>query len=157
LTGASFAAGHPYLLQSQPHWENRAMSNANVSLVQSLYAAFGRGEIPTIIAAMAPDVDWSLIGRQDDHPLFGARSGSSQVQEFFKMLAELQESVSFTPKEFYASDDRVFVLGHYNWKIRKTGRHAESDWCHIFTVKNGKITKFLEFTDTAQFAEAVRA
>ena len=133
------------------------MSNANVSLVQSLYAAFGRGEIATIIAAMAPDVDWSIIGRQDDHPLFGARSGSSQVQEFFKMLAELQESVSFTPKEFYASDDHVFVLGHYNWKIRKTGRHAESDWCHIFTVKNGKITKFLEFTDTAQFAEAVRA
>ena len=34
------------------------MSNANVSLVQSLYAAFGRGDIAAIISACARDVDW---------------------------------------------------------------------------------------------------
>jgi uncharacterized protein len=48
------------------------------------------------------------------------------------------------------------VLGHYAWKIRKTGRAVASDWVHVFTLHNGKVTKFREFNDTAQFAEAYR-
>ena len=32
------------------------MSNANVALVQGLYAAFGRGDVADIIASLAPDV-----------------------------------------------------------------------------------------------------
>jgi ketosteroid isomerase-like protein len=48
------------------------------------------------------------------------------------------------------------VLGHYAWKIRKTGRSVASDWAHIFTVRNGKVVRFREFNDTAQFAEAYR-
>jgi len=133
------------------------MSSANITLVQSLYAAFGRGDVATIVAAMTPDVDWILTGRREDHPLFGARKGVAKVEEFFKTLAELQESIAFTPKEFYGSDDRVFALGHYIWKIRKNGRQADSDWCHVFTVKGGKVTKFQEFTDTAQFAAAIKS
>jgi uncharacterized protein len=53
-------------------------------------------------------------------------------------------------------DDKVFVLGHYTWTIRKNGRTADSDFIHIFTVRNGKVVAFLEFTDTAAFAEAYR-
>ena len=47
------------------------MSQANVSLIQSLYAAFGRGEIATIIAALTPDMEWRLNGSRSDHPLLG--------------------------------------------------------------------------------------
>jgi uncharacterized protein len=46
------------------------------------------------------------------------------------------------------------VFGHYAATIRKTGRKAASDWVHIFTVRNGKVAAFLEFTDTAEFARA---
>ena len=41
--------------------------------------------------------------------------------------------------------------------MRKTGRSVASDWVHIFTVRDGKVVAFREFTDTAQFAEAFRA
>jgi ketosteroid isomerase-like protein len=30
------------------------------------------------------------------------------------------------------------------------------EWLHMFTVRDGKLAAFDEFTDTAQFAEAVR-
>ncbi len=133
------------------------MSNANVTFLQSLYAAFSRGDIATVIAGLAPDVDWTVVGRREDYPLCGHWKGQSGVQSFFHGLAELQEVTSFTPKEFYAAEDRVFVLGDYAWKLRKNGRQVASDWCHAFTLKNGKVAKFLEFTDTAQFAQAQRA
>ena len=130
------------------------MSNANVSLVQSLYAAFGRGEISTIINAMAPDVTWTITGRRTDHPLFGTRQGLEGVRGFFDKLAELQDATEFSPRDFYLSGDKVFVLGHYGWKMRKGGRTVDSDFIHIFTASGGKVTAFREFTDTAEFAQA---
>ena len=42
------------------------MSQADVTLIQSLYAAFGRGDIATIIAAVAPDIEWRLNGSRSD-------------------------------------------------------------------------------------------
>ncbi len=132
------------------------MSSVNIALVQSLYAAFGRGDIATIINALSPDVDWSVNGRRKDYPLLGSWKGSSEVQKFFQGVAEHEEATDFSPQEFFAVEGRVFVLGHYAWKIRKTGRAVASDWVHVFTVRNGKIAAFREFNDTAQFAEAYR-
>jgi ketosteroid isomerase-like protein len=132
------------------------MSATNIAFVQSLYAAFGRGDIKAVIAGLAADVDWIVNGRRKDYPTLGSWKGQEGVQKFFEGVAEHQEAVEFTPREFFAADDRVCVLGHYAWKIRKTGRSAASDWAHVFTVRNGKVVKFREFTDTAQFAEAYR-
>jgi uncharacterized protein len=132
------------------------MSSANIALVQSLYAAFGRGDISTIINALSPDVDWTVNGRRKDYPLLGSWKGSSEVQKFFQGVAEHEEATEFSPHEFFAAEDRVFILGHYAWKIRKTGRAVASDWVHVFTVRGGKVVAFHEFNDTAQFAEAYR-
>jgi ketosteroid isomerase-like protein len=132
------------------------MSNTNVELIKSLYAAFGRGDIGAIISALSPDVDWSLNGRRADYPLLGTWKGPNEVQRFFQGIAEHQETVEFSPREFFAADDRVFVLGRYAWKLRKNGRTAASEWVHIFTIRGGKIVAFREFTDTAVFAEAFR-
>ena len=52
------------------------MSAANIAHVQSLYAAFGRGDIATIIAGLTPDIDWQTVGRQTDFPALGARNGA---------------------------------------------------------------------------------
>ena len=133
------------------------MSNANVTLVQSLYAAFGRGDIGTIIGAAVPDTVWHVHGRTKDHPALGVQKGPQGVQKFFEILAETQDVVTFAPREFYAADDKVFVRGNYAWTMRKTGKQVSSEWLHMFTIRDGKLAGFDEFTDTAQFAEALRA
>jgi ketosteroid isomerase-like protein len=132
------------------------MSNANVTLVQNLYAAYGKGDIPTILAGLTPDVDWHSGGRAQDYPGFGPRKGHTAVADFFKIVAENNEFHHFSPREFYAADDKVFVLGDYEMTFRKSGKKYESDWCHVFTIRNGKVTKFREFLDTAQAADAFR-
>jgi ketosteroid isomerase-like protein len=132
------------------------MSNANITLVQNLYGAFGQGDIATIINGLTTDVDWHSGGRASDYPGFGPRKGHAAVQEFFKIIGENNDFHSFSPREFHAADDKVFVLGDYEMTLKKTGKKMASDWCHVFTVKGGKITKFREFLDTAQAAEAFR-
>ena len=130
------------------------MSNANIADVQSMYAAFGRGDVAASLAGCTPDIEWQTIGRAKDFPTLGPRKGVTQVQEFFRLVAELEEFSEFSPREFYAADEKVFVLGSYTMKVRQTGKSVATEWAHVFTLKNGKVVRFREHTDTAQLAAA---
>jgi len=127
-----------------------------ISLVKSLYAAFGKGEVATIVSATTADVVWESVGRSSDFPSFGVRKGQAGVQEFFNIVGGGLSFSDFSPKEFYALGDKVFVLGHYAYTVKKTGKSAESDWIHVFTIADGKVRSFREFSDTARGAEANR-
>lgn len=133
------------------------MTEQNIALVRSLYAAFGRGEIDTIVNACSPQVRWLITSTGSDHPMLQERHGREGVQDFFRTLAELQDAEEFTPREIHGSGDKVFVLGNYRWKVRATGKVVASDFCHVFTVANQAVAHFQEFADTAQFLEAQRA
>ncbi|MGB9367572.1 MAG: ester cyclase [Xanthobacteraceae bacterium] len=130
------------------------MSNANIAQVQDLYAAFGRGDTPTLLAALDPQIDWQAVGRRSDFPTLGPCKGVKQVEEFFQRIAENEDFSEFSPREFYAADDKVFVLGTYTMKIKKTGKSVATEWVHVFTLKGGKVVRFREHTDTAQLAAA---
>src|SRR4051812_32415355 len=132
------------------------MSQANIATVQSMYAAFGQRDIAAIINGCTPDIDWHCNGRRSDFPTFGHFKAHGEVNGFFKAVAQNNDFSEFSPREFYSDGDRVFVLGHYAMTVKKTGKKFASDWCHIFTFKNGKVATFREFLDTAQAAEAYR-
>ena len=67
--------------------EAQGPDTPNIALVKSLYAAFGKGDIKTIIAGCAPDIDWHSGGSAEDYPGFGPRKGHKAVEEFFKMFS----------------------------------------------------------------------
>src|SRR5262249_45370158 len=133
------------------------MKSANVTFVESLYAAFQRGDIAAIIAGLSPDVQWEMVGRPNDYARFGPRKGVAAVQTFFQILAENEDFTEFQPKEIYADGDKVFVFGRLALTFKKTDRKVATDWAHIFTIKGGKVAEFKEFLDTAQFVAASKA
>ena len=55
------------------------MTAANIAHVQSMYAAFGRGDIASLLAGCTPDINWQTVGRQKDFPTLGPRKGIAQV------------------------------------------------------------------------------
>jgi ketosteroid isomerase-like protein len=132
------------------------MTQANIATVQSMYAAFGKGDIASIINRLTQDVQWHSGGRSSDFPAFGPRKGPKEVQAFFQIVAENDDFSHFSPREFYSAGDKVFVLGDYAMTLKKSGKTFESDWIHIFTFRDGKVSQFREFTDTAKFVEAYR-
>jgi ketosteroid isomerase-like protein len=133
------------------------MAHANIDLIQKLYAAFLQGDTSVIVSAVTNDVHWSVNGRVQDFPLLRTFREPREVEKFFALVNEHEQITAFSPQEFYAAGDQVFVLGHYAGTLRNTGRKVESDWVHVFTVSGGKIARFKEFSDTAQFAEGFRA
>jgi ketosteroid isomerase-like protein len=53
--------------------------------VRAIYAAFARGDVDTVLAALSPDVVWSNAG-PPDIDYFGVRHGRERVAEVFAIL-----------------------------------------------------------------------
>jgi uncharacterized protein len=123
------------------------------AIPQQAYEAFSRADVPTILSQLAEDVEW-IIPTIAKVSFSGPRRGRAQVAEFFSGLAQEQDALSFEPKEFIAGEDKVVAIGSYEWKVKTTGRTWRSDFTHVFTVRDGKIVRFQEFTDTAAAAAA---
>jgi ketosteroid isomerase-like protein len=82
--------------------------------------------------------------------------GVEEVGDFFSALADSQEVQQFEPREFVSQGEKVVALGHYAWRVNSTGREFESDFAHVFIVRDGKLARFQEYADTAAFAAAYR-
>jgi ketosteroid isomerase-like protein len=54
---------------------------ANAELVEKTYEAFGRGDIPAVIANLADDVEWSSPTTLPQGGLFHGMSGAMQFFE----------------------------------------------------------------------------
>ena len=50
-------------------------SDDHVKTVQSVYEAFGRGDIPTVLDAVTDDVDWATEAGSTDAPWWGPHAG----------------------------------------------------------------------------------
>ncbi len=123
-------------------------------VVQDAYAAFGRTDIPAIINSLTDDIDWQLLG-PTELPIAGLRKGKPEVQRFFKQVAELWNFERFEPRQYIEQGDIVIALGYYSGTAKGSGRKFAAEWSHVFTVKNGKIAKFREYTDTANLIGAL--
>lgn len=127
---------------------------ANQALVQTIYEDFAKGDVAAILALCDPAIEWISGGSRDDFPTLGQRHGIEGAASFFRDVAEHDHFTSFEPREILPIGDKVFALGHYGVTVKATGKHFESDWVHVFTIREGKGVKFQEFTDTAAFYKA---
>jgi len=132
-----------------------ANEQRNVEVVQQAYAAFGRRDVEGILRLLSDDVDWTAVqGAGTRVPLYRPYRGRGDVGKFFASLAEQVEFQTFEPREFIAQGDKVVALGHYKARVKATGRTVETDWAMVFTVRNGNIVRFREYTDSLQVASA---
>jgi ketosteroid isomerase-like protein len=125
----------------------------NADFIHSLYAAFAKGDIATILAALTPDAEWVCEGPKSV-PFCGTFRGPKQVSKFFEVLAETQTNHNLKIEETYVAGDQVFTVSRYSCVVKATGKKVDSRGVHIFTVKNGKVTRFLEIFDSAAAVEA---
>ena len=127
----------------------------NTELVQRIYGSFLDGDIPAMLDSLSEDVQW-VTAEVEGVPTGGTRRGREQVGQFFATLSDGQEARQLEIREYVAQGDRVVALGHYAWRVRATGKVWESDFAHVLSVRDGKVTGFQEYTDTAAIRDAFR-
>ncbi|HEX2121065.1 MAG TPA: nuclear transport factor 2 family protein [Thermoanaerobaculia bacterium] len=127
---------------------------ANAQKVQDLYAAFGRGDIDTILANVSDEVTWGTETEATEVPWYPIRRGREQVADFFATLAREVEFTKFNPYQFVGAGDDVLVSLDIDYRLRKNGRSASIGAVHRFTMRDGVVQSFRTFEDTASVRAA---
>lgn len=127
----------------------------NLDVVRGMYAAFGRGDLEGILAALDPQVSWRTPGAPD-LPTAGVRQGVSAVREFFGLLLNSFDIADFHPQDFLAAGDKVVVLGTSREGPKGSGRLVDFRWVHVFTFRNGRVVAFEEPADVSELVTEFR-
>jgi len=127
-----------------------------VTFIQSLYAAFGRGDLDTILKNCDPAIEWVSNGTAGTIPWAGAHTGVAGAARFFELLAASLDFEAFEPRQFFPSGDTVIVLGRSRARHKHAGKGVfDCEWAHVFSVRDGKLARFQEFYDTAAIERAL--
>ncbi len=130
----------------------------NVETMQELYAAFGRGDIPTVLGAMDPNIEWREAESNPYEPSGEPWVGPDAVLEnLFVKLGTEWEGFSANPKEFHDAGDTVVVEGRYTGTYKATGKPLDAQVTHIWRLRDGKITSFQQYVDTANLQDVMGA
>ncbi len=132
-------------------------ANDNVKVIQSVYEAFGRGDVAAILEVLTDDVDWaSEAADSKGAPWYGVRRGHVGVTAFFEGFGSTMEVEEFTPAVFAATDTEVLTIVHMRAKVRASGRSVSMDLHHRFTFRDGKIAYYRGSEDTQQTVATLR-
>jgi uncharacterized protein len=128
----------------------------SIGAVSTLYEAFERGDRAAIGRTLADDVRWRQAAVAV--PAAGEdRVGATAVlDDVFAAIDARFDHFVETVEQLFGCDDRVVVTGTYRATDRRTGRALSAEFCHLWTVHDGVITAFRQYTDTAAFDEAAR-
>ena len=118
-------------------------------IISSFYDKLKFGDAPGALRLMASDIEWitmwhyQVIGR-----------GPERVAEgLLKPLMAEWSRFALTPSEFIANGDDVVSLGEFTGVHGVTGKAARARYAHVWTVKDGKITRFRQYIDTLAIAQ----
>jgi len=127
----------------------------NEEIIRRLYEAFAQGDVPAVLARFSDNIVWH---EAEGTPYGGVyEGGNAIVENVFMKLATEWTGYTVSPEEFYDAGSTVVVLGRYSGRFNATGKEMSVPFAHVWTLDNGEVTRFIQFTDTVVMARALEA
>jgi ketosteroid isomerase-like protein len=121
--------------------------------ITNVYAAFARGDVPSVLAALAPNASWT---EAEGFPYGGTYIGPDAVlQNVFMKMGSEWDGFAAVPHELVANADTVVALGEYSGTYKATGKSFRAPFVHVWKFGEDKIISFRQHTDTAVVQRAL--
>ena len=130
------------------------MSQENVNLVRSAYAAYNEGDWEGARNVYHPEVIWDLStyeGWPDTTEICGADAVIDWLRDWASIYSDYYSSID----QIFDSGDRVVVIARLGGRERDSSESAEMVWAQITTVRDGKIVRVQNYSDRRKALEAV--
>jgi uncharacterized protein len=130
---------------------------ANLATVNDIYAAFGRGDVPTILDKIAPNCRWEAWAnnraQRQGVPTLQPRNGPAGVGEFFAVVGELHID-DFQVLDVVAGERQVAVEVVIEYATPTGGRLRDEE-VHLWTFdEHQQVTRLRHYVDTAKHIAA---
>ena len=124
----------------------------NKRIAQAFYESANRGDMEECLGWLDDDVTWTNIGSTR---YSGKYVGKADLiaRLVTPVFSQLKTGISSTIHNMIAEGD-VVVIESSGKAETKDGRPYNNTYCHVFTMRNGKIGEVTEYFDT-ELASAV--
>ncbi|RYY81418.1 MAG: nuclear transport factor 2 family protein [Comamonadaceae bacterium] len=127
----------------------------NTETIQALYAGFAAGDMPAILGTMAPDIEWT---EAEGYPYAGTYRGTQAIVDgVFIRLATEWDGYQAVADRYVSEGDEVVALGHYSGTYKATGKSFRAPFVHAWTLRDGRIVRFVQYVDTVLVQRALAA
>jgi ketosteroid isomerase-like protein len=127
------------------------MSEENVRVVQSFYDAWARDELPGPVELMDPNIEYVNPAAAVEP---GTRRGLAAFSNAVEKVFDGYESWEMVPERITAVGDQVAVVVRYRARGRGSGVEIEGRYSTLWTLRDGKVTRFAWFHRPADALEA---
>jgi ketosteroid isomerase-like protein len=128
---------------------------SSTGVIKSLYEAFGQGDMPTVLELFDPQILWCEAEGSPYDSGDGWVGPDAVVTNLFTKMGDDWTEFTVHPSLFHESGSMVTVEGRYKANHRHTGKDMDCQVCHVWTVEDGKITKFQQYVDTAKMQDVM--
>ncbi|EJC64013.1 ketosteroid isomerase-like protein [Rhizobium leguminosarum bv. viciae WSM1455] len=123
-------------------------------IVKAHYDANARRDMDGMLSDIAADCRWTEM---DGFPCAGTYVGPQEVfKSVFFALGEAFDGYTFALERLLDAGSDVIGIGDYAGTYRQTGKSFKARVVHVWSVADGKIRRFEQFTDTLRVADAMR-
>jgi len=112
--------------------------------ILSLYEAFGRGDVDTILAGLTDDVRWTCnLGPAV--PWSCDYTGKADVPKFFAAIYNSVDVLGFDPQEFISEGDTLVSMGTFGCRVKATGKESNARWIFVWRFRGDKVCGYEQF------------
>ena len=128
------------------------MSQQDVQTVRSAYDAFNRKDIPAVLAAYDPQIEWIEAGGGRS-PAGTFRGSQSVAIDVFATVPQNFDDFRAEPEQFIDAGEHVVVVGRFRGK-GTNGVSLDAPFVHVNRMRNGKVVAFQNFVEATSWAKA---
>jgi len=128
----------------------------NVEVVKQCYEKFKKGDVPGLLALFDPRIEFRLA---EGHPYQVSGKpwvgGQEITQHFFIKAGPEWQDWDVLVGEILEARGALAVECRYVGVYKPTGRSMDIQVCHIWRLRNGKVTSFHQYIDTARLQKVM--
>jgi uncharacterized protein len=122
------------------------MSQRNLEIVRKLFADLEATDLAGALSLFHPEVEWS--------PTEGTYRGIEGVGSHWIEWMEPWDEHRIEPVELIEAGENVIATIHLTARGEHSGMEIDQHFFQVYTVREGKITRMVEFVDRASALEA---
>jgi hypothetical protein len=128
------------------------MSQQNIELVKSLYAAFAARDTNAMFSKVSEKVE---IAQSPELPWGGRYSGVEGFRRFFETLTKHLNNTGLEIERYLDAGDHVVAIGRTRGTVLSNGRPFDVPLAHVWEVRDGIILSFRPFIDNPTMARSL--
>jgi ketosteroid isomerase-like protein len=120
--------------------------DAETRALREAYAALNRNDVPAMLEAFDPQIEWTEPPGYAD----GTFRGHAAVREHLSRARDTWAEGGCEPERFLVAGDKIVVLIHVRVRLKHATEWIEGRHASVYTFRDGKATQMRLFDDTRE-------